>query len=149
MTGFPSRTMAWSSWGETHEEVWYQPGLFEGGGVSWMLSPPTVEYPPFEEVAFRVRQTEGCLDLREKPGGAATLDCLPHGARVALSVPPITQLPHSLVSCGYYSCLPATRHRDGLDWVYVRSKDGREGWLPYGPGVLSGDHLVSPYLDHD
>ncbi len=66
LTGF-SRTMVWYSWGETHEEAWYQPGLFEGGGVSWMLSRPTIEYPPFEEVAFRVRQPDGCLDLREQP----------------------------------------------------------------------------------
>ncbi len=159
LTSFLPGGMAWSSWGETHEEVWYvwyRGEFYEGGGVVWNLSPPSIEYPPFEEVAFRVRQMDACLDLREGPhGGSGTLECLPQGERVILVVPPSAEWPDR-ASCGYYTCLPATRtgweeESEGpiLDWVYVRTEGGIEGWVPYGPGESVRDYSVSPYLEHD
>ncbi len=150
LPGFPPRSEGWASWGQTHEEVRYQLAFTEGGiWVTWHLSSPDIQFPPFEEVAFRVRPMEGCLELRAEPNReAAVLECLPHGTRVILVVPPWTEPSYLLSACGSYSCLPATREDWGgdsvLDFVYVRSDDGIEGWVSYGSGWVASD-----YLEHD
>ena len=148
LTRFPPGSEGWSSWGETHEEVWYQLGFWDGGWATWNLSPPTIEYPPFEEVAFRVRQMDGCLDLREEPHGESEiLECLPQGERVTLEIPPKDEW-SDRATCGSFTCFPATRTGQAgdsvLDWVYVRSGSGTAGWLPYGSGVTPDG-----YLEHD
>ena len=155
LSGFDQRQRGPFSWGETHEEVRYIPGLLEGGsGVTWMLSAPRIESPPFEDVAFRVARTGSCLHLRSEPDlEAAVLDCLPDGTRVVLEMPPRHR---GEWSCGFgygsYSCLPAIRESRGdniiLDWVYVRSEAGLEGWTAFSRIEGFGTSYES-YLDHD
>ena len=147
LTGFPPGSEGSSSWGETHEEVWYHLGFREGGSVTWELSSPAIEYPPFEEVAFRVNLSEGCLDLREEPSREALLlDCLRGGSRVVLVVRTSVERPYRRSACGRFACLPETwEDRSGgiiIDWVYVRSEAGLTGWVPFGSGVTPHSTLT-------
>ena len=72
------------SWSRTHHEMWYALGYWGEGEVDWLLLPPRIEFPPFDDaITFRVVRTGSCLYLRAKPNPeAATLDCLPDGARL-------------------------------------------------------------------
>ncbi|MDE2696541.1 MAG: LuxR C-terminal-related transcriptional regulator, partial [Chloroflexota bacterium] len=134
-TGFREPLPLWTfEWGETEHEVRYALIPPEGSwGYSWNLASPTIEFPPFEEVAFRVGGAGGCLDLRSEPSTAATvLDCITEGTRVQLVVPP-----KAAASClRFSSCLPATStevvsSRETLTWVYVLAHSGGEGWVAY------------------
>lgn len=145
-TGFShGNGSAW--WGATHREIRYVLGGYWGEGwVEWLLLPPRIEYPPFDDtVAFRVARTEGCLVLRADPDAeAAALDCLPDGARLTFAEradPPgvredeqgyLLPLEHPSVKVGSF------RGAGGFPrWVYVRAGSGVTGWV------------ASPYLDWD
>lgn len=145
-TGF-SHGHGIASWGETHREIRYVLGGYWGEGwVEWLLLPPRIEFPPFDDtVAFRVARTEGCLVLRADPDAeAAALDCLPDGARLTFAErtdPPgiredeqgyLLPLEHPSVKVGSF------RGAGGFPrWVYVRAESGATGWV------------ASPYLDWD
>lgn len=136
-----------ASWGETHHEIRYVLGGYWGEGwVEWLLLPPRIEFPPFDDtVAFRVARTEGCLVLRADPDAeAAALDCLPDGARLTFAErtdPPgvredeqgyLLPLEHPSVKVGSFRGAGGSPR-----WVYVRAESGVTGWV------------ASPYLDWD
>lgn len=136
-----------ASWGETHREIRYVLGGYWGEGrVEWLLLPPRIEFPPFDDtVAFRVARTEGCLVLRADPDSEATaLDCLPDGARLTFAErtdPPgiledahgyLLPLEHPSIKVGSF------RGAGGFPrWIYVRTESGITGWV------------ASPHLDWD
>ena len=136
-----------ASWGETHREIRYVLGGYWGEGwVEWLLLPPRIEFPPFDNtVAFRVARTEGCLVLRADPDAeAAALNCLPDGARLTFAErtdPPgqredeqgyLLPLEHPSIKVGSF------RSAGGFPrWIYVRAETGVTGWV------------ASPYLDWD
>ncbi|MCY4572411.1 MAG: helix-turn-helix transcriptional regulator [Gemmatimonadetes bacterium] len=153
-TGFRDSLPEWIfEWGETEHEVRYAIVPPEGaGGYVWNLSPPTIEYPPFEEVAFRVAGTGACLDIRMGPSAEATvLGCITEGARVTLVVPP-----KATMSCPWdarcsLTALPTTSTETVADdqtltWVYVRTPSGVQGWVTYAQGS-SPVHLHRIYLE--
>ena len=136
-----------ASWGETHREIRYVLGGYWGEGwVEWLLLPPRIEFPPFDDtVAFRVARTEGCLVLRADPDAeAAALDCLPDGARLTFAErtdPPgvredeqgyLLPLEHPSVKVGSFRGAGGSPR-----WVHVRAESGVTGWV------------ASPYLDWD
>ena len=132
LTGFDDAHWGPFSWGETHEEMRYELGYWGEGWFGWNLTEPRIEFPPFEEIAFRIAATDSCLDLRDKPNSMATvLDCVPDGTRVIAAMPQLDE-----ASClGRYTmgtCLPMTRVEDGaLGWVYVRVESGVSGWVAH------------------
>lgn len=145
-TGF-SYGIGNASWGETHHEMRYIVGGYWGEGwVEWLLLPPRIEFPPFDDtVAFRVARTESCLVLRADPATeAAALDCLPDGARLTFAQradPPgvpededgyLLPLEHPSIKVGSFIGAGGSPR-----WVYVRAESGITGWV------------ASPYLDWD
>lgn len=117
----------WSSpdgpagWGATYRERWFVPRYYWGEGwVEWLLLPPKMEFPPFDdEIAFRVTGTGSCLSLREQPDADAVVrDCLPDGSRLRF-----VKLEETL---GYRPGL----YR-GSVWVYVRAESGVQGWVSH------------------
>ena len=108
-----------AGWGATHRERWFVPSSYWGEGwVEWLLLPPKLELPPFDdEIAFRVTGTGSCLSLREEPDREAPVrDCQPDGARLR-----------------FVKLEEALSYRGGLYgdpvWVYVRAGSGLEGWV--------------------
>ena len=140
-TGF-SYFIGFASWGETHHEMRYIVGGYWGeGSVEWLLLPPRIEFPPFDDtVAFRVARTESCLVLRADPDAeAAALDCLPDGARLTFAertdphgVREDGWLEHPSIKVGSFIGAGGSPR-----WVYVRAESGIRGWV------------ASPYLDWD
>lgn len=115
----------WSSpdgpagWGATHRERWFVPRYYWGEGwTEWLLLPPKMEFPPFDdEIAFRVTGTGSCLFLREQPDADATIrDCQPDGARLRF-----VELEETL-GPGLYR---------GPVWIRVRAASGAEGWVAH------------------
>ncbi len=133
-------------WGASHRELWFHSWIYWGeGGISWLLRPPKIEYPPFnDEIAFRVARTGSCLRLREEPGEEGrVLDCLPDGERLLFADSGVEveqdrsggpASPHSSIALEHYDPPASTPLRV---WVYVRTEDGAEGWVSHG------------YLAHD
>ena len=108
-----------AGWGETHRERWFVHKDYWGEGwVEWLLLPPKMELPPFDdEIAFRVAGTGSCLYLRENPDPeAAVRDCQPDGARLRF-----VRLEETL---SYRAGL----YRNTV-WIYVRAGSGMEGWV--------------------
>ena len=66
----------------------------------------------------------------------------PDGTRVAPVVPPLEAGTCAQVSYWARSCHPATtRQFDGystIHWVYVRTEEGREGWVAHHAGAHPG-----------
>ena len=102
---------------ERERDVAGEPVAFQiyrgSSSIGWDLLPPKIEFPPFgkEEIAFRVARTGSCLRLREDPGeDGRVLGCLPDGERL-------------LYAGGGGG---GSTH---IEWVYVRTEDGAEGWV--------------------
>ena len=135
------------SWGETHEEMWYEIGYWGEGRVEWLLLSPKIDLPPFgDEIAFRVAGTGSCLNLRSEGG---TIDCLPDGARLVF-VQPDEQPEAEGGKAGQYPYTPVEQPHPSVryelgggpdeppgPWVHVRTEDGLEGWVAHD------------YLEHD
>ncbi len=144
LTGFGPQDRGVAAWGESHEEVNYWLGLDDGGVVYiWSLGEPEITMPPFEELIYRVTGTGSCLNLRAAPDvEGSVLRCLPDGTRVAPVVPPPEAGTCAQVSWRARSCYPATRrqvHGDSsIHWVYVRTEEGREGWVAHHAGAHPG-----------
>ena len=121
-TGFDNADWGPFSWGETHEEMRYTLAYWGEGVFTWSLTEPRIEFPPFEEMAFRVAGTDSCLNLRDEPGSMApVVDCLPDDTRVIATLPPLDEA-SCLGSFTIGTCLPMTRVEFGsdgsiLEWV--------------------------------
>ena len=102
-------------WGASHRERWFHSWIYRGeSSIGWDLLPPKIEFPPFgkEGIAFRVARTGSCLRLREELGEEGrVLHCLPDGER--------------LLYAGGAGPLRVAH----IEWVYVRTEDGAEGWV--------------------
>ena len=113
--------------------MWYELGYWGEGSIDWMLLPPRIEFPPFDDaITFRVARTGSCLYLRADPDpDAATLDCLPDGARLTFveqADPPREGFGHPSINTyigDYNGRLTSTR------WIYVRAESGLEGWVAH------------------
>lgn len=123
---------AWGpfSWSNTHHEMWYELGYWGEGSIDWMLLPPRIEFPPFDDaITFRVVRTGSCLYLRADPNPeAATLDCLPDGARLTFAEradPPREAFGHPSIKPYIDVDNRITR------WIYVRTESGLEGWVAH------------------
>ena len=134
-------------WGASHRELWFHSEIYWGEGwIDWLLRPPKIEFPPFnDEIAFRVARTGSCLRLREEPDAdGRVLDCLPDGERLLFTDSGVEveqdrryggpASPHSSIALEHYDPPASTPLRV---WVYVRTDDGAEGWVSHG------------YLAHD
>ena len=136
-------------WGDSHRERWFHSFIYWGQGrVNWLLLPPKIEFPPFDdEIAFRVARTGSCLRLREDPGeGGRVLGCLPDGERLLLAdrgepgpdpkpdAAPYASLPDALTGI-----TPALRPLD--PWP---DADPYDSWLPHPSIALLGPHTQAP-----
>ena len=120
-------------WGETHEEIYALSEWWGGLVFDWLLlRQPRIEFPPFDdELGFHVARTGSCLNLWHSSGDV--LDCLPDGASVSL----VREYEPPLEPWGMFDAGLQPDVNYGEDWIYVRTADGREGWV------------ASPWLDHD
>ena len=149
LTGFDDAHWGLFSWGETHEEMRYALGYWGEGSLNWGLTEPRIEFPPFEEIAFRVTGTGSCLNVRDDPNSMApVLDCLPDDTRVIATMPPLGEascLEHFTIG----TCLPMTRVEDRVEvllpWVYIRTEWGIEGWVAHA-SVSADDAVATTYL---
>ena len=95
----------------------------EGAGRLGCCSPPKIEYPFSEEIAFRVARTGSCLRLREEAGeDGSVLACLPDGERLLLA---------EHAEPDYWPPHPSIVLTGTPQWVYVRTEDGAEGWVSH------------------
>ena len=116
-------------WVDDHTELLYASvGYLGHFGAHYLLLAPKLEFPPFsEEVAFRVRGSDvTCADLLEEPrDSGSTIGCAFGGVRLTLAVP--DDAPDE--DCGL-TCYPSARAVYDGWFVYVRTEDGLEGWIP-------------------
>ena len=116
-------------WSADGTEILYVSTSYQGeGGAHHLLLQPKIEFPPFsDEIAFRARGgDETCEDLRDQPQtSGAIVGCVSSGARLALAEPddPPTE------GCGL-TCYPSARATSDGWFVYVRTEEGLEGWIP-------------------
>ena len=136
-TGAYVSRLGFGWWGDSHRERWF--GLSHYANQNpvphYLLLPPKIEYPPSDEIAFRVARTGSCLRLREEPGEEGrVLACLPDGARLVFAERDAEAKrafeeerrgrPNPSVSG-----TPGERFYASKAWVYVRTADGVEGWV--------------------
>ena len=133
-------------WGGSHRERWFSSSYWGEGNPAWLLLPPKIEHPPFDDrLAFRIARPGDCLPLRDGPGDEGTVtDCLPNGERLMPADPPEPLRPTAGAFAGPYdwrrfhpSLAFDTSGESPTTWVYVRTESGAEGWVSHD------------YLEHD
>ena len=125
------------AWSGTRLEMQYELGYWGEGWYTWLLLPPRIEFPPFDDaITFRVARTGSCLYFRTDPDpDAVALDCLPDGARLTFAEQ--SDLPHeadgTAVSLGHPSikAMSIADYSRSTWWISVRTASGAEGWVSH------------------
>ncbi|HYF91608.1 MAG TPA: hypothetical protein VD969_05145 [Symbiobacteriaceae bacterium] len=125
-----------SPWGDTSDEV--RLILVSGGkdyGCLGAVLPPKVEMAPFPTVTGMEVSVAAndCVNLRQDfSRDAPVITCMPNGTRLVAAKPP------GRLNKGYldrFDSLMVT-NMGGEGWWFVRTENGRRGWV-----MLSGEYL--------